>query len=79
MQCGGSGYPPAMATTTNCSKCQSSHTFSPVLGDASLGAKGGGMISATIKVELHATACLDCGHVDLSADPAKLKSLAAVS
>lgn len=68
-----------MATTTNCSKCQSSHTSPAVVSDASLGAKGGGMISATVKVELHATACLDCGHVDLSADPAKLKSLAALS
>lgn len=64
--------------STKCSKCQSTRVSSAVLNSANLSPAGGGMLAATIKIELRASACLDCGNVDLSADPAHLKALSAL-
>lgn len=61
--------------SAKCSKCQSTKVTPGNLAGVNLTPAGGGMLSATIKIELRATACLDCGHVDLSADPAHLKAL----
>jgi hypothetical protein len=36
------------------------------------------MLARAVHIELRANACLDCGHVELSADPANLKALAIV-
>ena len=64
--------------SNNCMKCQSSKTTSVIVQNASLEPKGGStLLTAVAKVELRANACLDCGHVELSADPARLKILAA--
>ncbi len=68
----------ARVMSNTCMKCQSSKTTSAVVQNASLEPKSGGMmIQAAAKVELRAQACLDCGHVELTADPARLKVLAA--
>lgn len=61
--------------STKCGKCQSTRVAPAALESANLVPTGGGMLAATIKIPLRANACLDCGHIDFSADPEHLKGL----
>lgn len=61
-------------SNTTCPECKSSRLASALLS-AKLEPSSGGMRVAA-SVDVHASACLDCGKVELRADPDKLKILA---
>lgn len=58
-----------------CPECKSTKLQSALLS-AKLEPSGGGLMKMAGSVDVRASACMDCGRVELRADPEKLKILA---